>query len=196
MKKIAITGGIGSGKSTVLNILREKGYVVFSCDEIYKNVIMSKEYIEEIERYFPQSIKDGEIDRKILSEIVFSSDEKRELLNSIAHPFIIKRLFEEIAKINSNLVVVEVPLLFEANLETKFDEIIIVLRGDEDRIKAVCERDKTPSESVLQRINSQFDYRSLKENKRIQNCHAHILKNDTTIERLVEKVNAILDNIK
>lgn len=196
MKKIAITGGIGSGKSTVLNILREKGYVVFSCDEIYKNVIMSKEYIEEIERCFPQSIKDGEIDRKILSEIVFSSDEKRELLNSIAHPFIIKRLFEEIAKINSNLVFVEVPLLFEANLETKFDEIIIVLRGDEDRIKAVCERDKTPPESVLQRINSQFDYRSLKENKRIQNCHAHILKNDTTIERLVEKVNEILYNIK
>ncbi len=192
MKKIAITGGIGSGKSTVLNILREKGYIVFSCDEIYKKIIVSKRYIKEIEKYFPQSIKDGKIDREILSEIIFHSAEKRDLLNSIAHPFIIEQLFQEIKTVDSNLVFVEVPLLFESNLESEFDEVIVVMREKDERIKAVCERDATTKESVLKRMDSQFDYQSLNGKERIQKSNARVLINNDTIERLVEKIDTIL----
>ena len=71
-KKIAITGGIGSGKSTVARIIKERGFPVFSCDEIYKDVIKSAEYIEKIAQIFPNAVKNNIIDRQTLAKIVFS----------------------------------------------------------------------------------------------------------------------------
>ena len=68
MKKIAITGGIGSGKSLVGSYLKKQGYPVFSCDEIYKEIFDTNEYVQLIERAFPSTVKDGKIDRKILSQ--------------------------------------------------------------------------------------------------------------------------------
>ena len=73
-KKIAVTGGIGSGKSTVCKLIENMGYSVFSCDKIYQNIIHSKRYVQEIERVFPSVVKQGEIDKKLLSEIVFSNE--------------------------------------------------------------------------------------------------------------------------
>ena len=195
MKKVAITGGIGSGKSTVLSILRNKGFVVFSCDEVYKEVITSNQYIEKISKYFPKAVINGVIDRAILSETIFQSAEQQELLNSIAHPLIIERLFQKIEKSNADLVFVEVPLLFEANLESKFDNVIVVMREDEERINAVCVRDTTTKENVLKRIKSQFDYHSVDGRKRIEACNARILVNEDSIEYLQNKINSILNTI-
>ena len=75
MKKlVAITGGIGSGKSLALQFLRELNYPVFSCDEIYKEVIVSKEYIELLEKSFPNVVKNGQVDRTALAETVFNNE--------------------------------------------------------------------------------------------------------------------------
>ena len=89
-KKIAITGGIGSGKSEAIKIIKELGFPVFSCDEIYKEIIFSKEYVQRIEENFPTCVKNGIIDRKELSAIVFANREKRDLLNSLSHPLIME----------------------------------------------------------------------------------------------------------
>ena len=75
--KVAVTGGIGSGKSTVLAILKDMGYSVYSCDEIYKNLIRRKDYVAEIEKRFG-CVKDGHIQLDELSEKVFSNPEKRK----------------------------------------------------------------------------------------------------------------------
>ena len=116
-KKIAITGGIGSGKTTVSNLIKEKGYPVYSCDEIYKELIDSTIYIKEIEKAFPAAIKQGKINRKGLAEIVFSNEQERKRLNEIAHPLIMKTLLDHISQRENELIFAEVPLLLEGNFE-------------------------------------------------------------------------------
>ena len=90
--KIAITGGIGSGKSVVVTLLKESGYAVFSCDEIYKEIILSRKYVQKIEELFPEAVVNGQIDRKKLGEIVFADEEKRKHLNTLSHPIIMQSL--------------------------------------------------------------------------------------------------------
>ena len=79
--KIAVTGGIGSGKSFALQYIASLGFPVFSCDEIYKQVILSKEYIEKIQQVFPECVIENQINRKKLAEIVFSNDAQMKQLN-------------------------------------------------------------------------------------------------------------------
>ena len=73
--KIAVTGGIGSGKSTVIKFLQKRGCAVFSCDEIYKNLLLDKAYIEKLQNLFPTAVVNGKVDTKKLSKIIFN-DEK------------------------------------------------------------------------------------------------------------------------
>ena len=88
--KIAITGGIGSWKSTVAKIIKDMGYPVFSCDEIYKNIFESAGFIEQIRKSFPVAIKNEKIDKAELAKVVFSNRGKREQLNRLSHPMIME----------------------------------------------------------------------------------------------------------
>ena len=94
--KIGVTGGIGSGKSQAIAYLKEKGYPVFSCDEINATLFSDAEYIEKLRLLFPECILNGKIDKKLLARTIFSSDEKRKQLNDVAHPLILSKLFETI----------------------------------------------------------------------------------------------------
>ena len=157
-KKIAITGGIGSGKSTVSAYIKERGYPVFSCDEIYKEVITMPAYINAIQKVFPNVIQNGEIDRKRLSEQVFTDEKKRLDLNAVAHPLIMQRLMEKMQACKSELIFAEVPLLFEGGYQNWFDQIIIVKRSVEQRIQSVCKRDGLTKVEAQMRMCSQIDY--------------------------------------
>ena len=194
-KKIAITGGIGSGKSTVLREISKMGYPVFSCDEIYKEIMLSQAYVEKIYEKFPQCIKDGTIDRKILSEIVFQNEKARKVLNDIAHPLIMQTLFQRMNSSSSNLVFAEVPLLFEGDYENLFDNVIVVLRDTNDRVKALIERDHTSEEKIKNRINTQFDYFSEQAKLRYKNCNAYILNNKGEIEDLTKEISKIIPSL-
>lgn len=191
--KIAITGGIGSGKSTALSYLKELGYPVFSCDEIYKEVISSQEYIDKIEEHFPEAVTHGCVQRKILSEIVFNDPEKRALLNGIAHPLIMQKLYERMDNCKDELVFAEVPLLFEGGFENEFDHVIVILRKEENRIQSVQERDGISEEKIKKRMQSQFDYFSIEGEKRLKNCNAFVIENDGLINGLHTKINEILN---
>lgn len=176
-KKIAITGGIGSGKSTVARIIKERGFPVFSCDEIYQDVIKSAEYIEKIAQIFPNAVENNIINRQTLAKIVFSDNEARKQLNSIAHPLIMENLFSKMEKSESTLVFAEVPLLFEEKLEGFFDEIWVVFRDLEDRICSTVLRDHCDREDVIQRINAQFNYDSVNSRQYLKQMNAHIIDN-------------------
>lgn len=186
-KRIAITGGIGSGKSTVALMMKEMGYPVFSCDEIYREVQTSEAYKKEISRYFGETIENGVLNREKLAEIVFSDDDKRKTLNSITHPMIMSRLFEKMSAFEISFA--EVPLLFEGGFEQDFDDVIVVYRKLEARIAAVCARDKTNEEKTLARIKKQADYEKI-----IKEGHT-VIYNDEDLTSLRKKVLSVLEKI-
>ncbi len=190
--KIAITGGIGSGKSLVGKILKEKGYPVFSCDEIYKEITQEKEYLERLKGEFPFAIKNGELDKKALSSVVFSDERALKKLNSIAHPYILTRLKQRMQNLKEKLVFAEVPLLFEENLQLEFDNVIVVLRSIEKRIKSIALRDGINENEIKKRIASQFDY---DKNKSYLIANYYVIENEDSIVRLQTKLEEILGNL-
>lgn len=159
-KKIAVTGGIGSGKSTVMKIIAGKGYPIFSCDEIYSQLTSDRDFLNILHHSFGDILNgDGTLDRKKLSEIVFNNPAKLAELDKITHPAIYKEMFR-MADEAGGICFCEVPLLFESGAESLFDGVIIVMRNEEQRIKSVTARDKLPEQDVKKRISNQFDYNS------------------------------------
>ena len=189
--KIAITGGIGSGKSTVAEIIKNLGYKVFSCDKIahalYKTdavkEILVKEFGEEILNSFSR------VCRKKLSKTVFKSKTKLKRLNELTHPLIIQDLFGKMNKAKG-VVFAEVPLLFECNMQGEFDKIFIVTRPIEDRIDAVVKRSKLKEEEVFERIKNQYNYENL------PNIEHTIISNDGDLDNLYQTVKGVLESIE
>lgn len=187
-KKIAITGGIGSGKSAVAQIIRDQGYPVYSCDEIYAELIHSQSYINAVEKAFPTAIKQGKIDKKALADIVFSNEEARIRLNKIAHPLIMQTLLKRMEEATGEIVFAEVPLLFEGNFENLFDHTIVVLRNRELRIRSVCERDVISVKKAEQRVNAQFNYDDVAAEKHFKKINAILIKNEGDLNLLSRRV--------
>lgn len=194
-KKIAITGGIGSGKSTVSNILKDKGYPVYSCDEIYAELVNSKIYIDEIKKVFPTAVKQGKIDKKCLAKIIFSDKQERTRLNEIAHPLIMQTLLARMNENDSQIVFAEVPLLLEGNFENLFDKTIVVLRSREERIRSICNRDGISPEKAEERLNAQFDYDTIESKNRLQKLGAIFIENIGDVSALKNSVNVALKNL-
>lgn len=155
--KIAITGGIGSGKSAVCRILKERGYPVFSCDEINRTLLSEKSYLEGLCALFPACVKDGNLQKAALAALVFSDKEALETLNAYAHPRISERLQRGMDGTGKTCFA-EVPLLFESGIAEQFDGVIVVLRNKEERIRAVVARDGLTAEQAEARMKQQFDY--------------------------------------
>lgn len=185
-RKIAITGGIGSGKSAVCAILAEKGFPVYSCDQIYFELCGEKDFLERIQLLFPGCVKEGTLDRKAVSKKVFSDRSALEKLNALTHPLIMDRLFKKMDA--HRLSFAEVPLLFESKQETRFDDIIVVLRNVTSRIEDIKRRDGLTEEMILSRIQNQYDYKSLPN-------RCKILINDGNLDELKFKIEMILSEI-
>ena len=189
----AITGGIGSGKSTVANMIAEYGFPVFSCDEIYKEIIHDKNYIREIEKVFPNAVQNGQIDRDILAKTVFSNEQALKTLNSISHPLIMNELMSRMNKVDDMFAFAEVPLLFEGGFEDLFDNVIIVMRDKDKRIEALKKRNNFSDEEIERRFNNQIDYSLLKGNK---NEKYLFIENNSTVEELRPYLTSILMTIQ
>ena len=186
-KKIAVTGGIGSGKSTVAEYIREEGFPVFSCDQINAELWQNKEYLDGIEKIFPEL---GEPDKKRIAERVFSDKDALGRLNAYAHPKIMDELKRRMEETDSSLVFAEVPLLFEGGYERDFDKTVIVLRKEDFRIAAAASRDGLPPESIRSRIENQFAYdRLLPADNRI------FLENDGSLADLKRKDRLLLTSL-
>lgn len=159
--KIAVTGGIGSGKSTVCNIIKGFGYEVFSCDEVYSELLNGGRLTNDIAEEFGDSVLngDGTLNRQALSEIVFADKEKLKKLNAITHGKIFEEMFK-CAEQTEGLVFFEVPILFEGGHQYLFDEVIVVKRDLSSRVSSLIKRDNLTEISVRERINNQYNYDS------------------------------------
>ena len=151
--KIGIVGGIGSGKSTVSNILRELGYMVIDCDAVYKDITNEKEYIDLIDKTFPRCAIDGQIDRTILGNQVFNDKNKLAQLNSLAHPLVLKRL-DEIINNQDKDVFIEVQVV-DDRMKNYLDKILFVSSDVKFRIQRVMARSGYSKEYVKKIIASQ-----------------------------------------
>ena len=174
--KIAITGTIGSGKSTVASYLRNKGHFVFDCDEVNRELLNSDVLID----YFPECYDDGLLDKKKLANIVFNDEKKRLLLESIMHPLILERMKKESGKHDPFFA--EVPLLFEVNWDKYFDKVLLVVVDEKTTLNRLVARGLTIEESQ-QRIKNQM---SIKE--KIERSDV-IIYNDSSLFSLYEKID-------
>lgn len=187
--KIAITGGIGSGKSTVAEIIRRQGYAVFSCDEIYNELLQNAVFVNKLAEEFDGVLTpDGAIDRVKLSEKVFSDKSALKRLNAFTHPAVMDEVLKKSERYNLSFT--EVPLLFENGYEKFFDGVIVVLRDEEERISSVIKRDETDREKVILRIKSQFNYNNDVFAK------YYVIRNGGNFDDLAAKTYEIVGNIK
>lgn len=159
MLKVGLTGGIGSGKSTVAGIFEMLGIPVYYADEATKRLMNTSPQIKEaiLKNFGEQSYVNDELNRKFIASIVFSNKEKLELLNSITHPATIEDAEKWMSEQTSPYVLKEAALLFESSAAEKLDYVIGVYAPQHIRVKRVMERDKVPVEEVMKRISRQID---------------------------------------
>ena len=150
---IGLTGGVGTGKSTVASILKEVGLPVIDADQIAHQLLRpgTEVYRQVLTAFGPDILRpDGEIDRRGLGKIVFNDPEKRRLLEEITHPAIKAQIRAEVEgyKAKGQDVVLEVPLLFEAKMEEEVDEVWVVTASSQTQRQRIMARDGlTPAEA-------------------------------------------------
>ena len=185
---VAITGKIGSGKSTVGRILLQKGYPVIDCDEINAELLRDNDYLDALHALFPQSFPNGAFDKKALSKLVFSNENNRKTLNRIAHPIIFQRVSEQAQKYDG-LVFCEIPILFGTGQEKTFDYIWVVRSDNDTLINRVGTRDHRDQEETRSILSSQNDLCPT------DNAIIYI-DNDGTLKELEQQVDQALCLIK
>ena len=154
---IGLTGQSGAGKTTASKIFEENGFFVIDADKVSRAVSKNKDCLSSLVSVFSEDIlsENGELNRKKLGSIVFSDEEKLELLNKTIFPYIIKEI-EEISIQNSDKnIVLDAPTLFESGLHTSCDIIVSAIANRDLRIKRITERDGISLDDALKRINSQ-----------------------------------------
>ncbi len=149
----AITGSIGCGKTTISNILRKQGYLVYDIDKWVKYLYYKKDFLTVIKMYFPEVFADGIFNKRQLRTLVFNTPDKLKILEGIIHPFLTSRLRQIIRKNrNEGLVFVDVALLYEMGWDKYFDYVILADVDYETQKGRVIARDKI-SAADFEKIN-------------------------------------------
>lgn len=189
MLRVALTGGIGSGKSSVGEILQELGAVVIDSDDLAKSVIErgTDGFEQVIAAFGDEILSSGEIDRSKLAAQVFNDEAKRRKLESIIHPLVRKAAEEQSKNLPDDAIVVnEIPLLFETNGASRFDFVISVSTKDELRVARLKQRGMKDYE-IAQRIAAQAT-----DQQRASISHA-VIENNDSIDALAARVQKVWD---
>lgn len=162
MKIIGLTGGIACGKSTVSAYLKQKGAYIIDGDEIAKELSVPgksiwKAYVE----HFGDKIlnSDKTLNRRLIGQIVFTNESEKAWMNSTMHPLIKQAIIEKIEKYKQNkvkVVVLDIPLLYEANWDKFADEVWVVKIDEQLQIKRIQNRDNLTKEEAISRIKAQM----------------------------------------
>ena len=159
MFKVGITGGIGSGKSTVCRLFAARGVAVYDCDAAAKRLMAEDDALKGaiVARFGAACYENGVLNRSYLAEQIFGSDEAREALNGLVHPAVIadfERWAEEQA---GEYVVLESAILFEAGLEKHLDCVVAILAPKALRLERAMKRDDAQREQIEARMATQLD---------------------------------------
>ncbi len=188
MLKIGLTGGIGSGKSTVCALFQELGVNIIDADNIAKALVSPgmpalTQIIDQFGKEFLQA--DGALDRNKLRKLIFSDKEKKQQLENILHPLVYKQIGIEIQRSTSPYCIVAVPLLFETQKSPLFDRILVVDCSIDEQLQRVENRDKLNRGQILSIIDSQIP-----REQRLKRAD-DIIENSANITQLAEQIKRL-----
>ncbi len=185
MLKIGLTGGIGSGKSTVADLFREEHIPIIDADSIARNIldVGTEGYCQVIEKFGAEIIlSNKELDRRLIREKVFKNPALLQWLNQCTHPKVRAEINRQVSETKSPYVILDIPLLFENKLEPTVDRVLVVDVPQELQLERVLQRDDSSAETIESIMKQQVsrDYRL---------AHADdIIDNSQNLEKLKRQV--------
>jgi dephospho-CoA kinase len=193
MKIIGLTGGIGSGKSTVLKMFQKLGAITYIADVEAKKLMNTNEELknEIIKLFGPKAYENNELNRQFISSIVFKNKEKLVALNNLVHPKVKEHFKNFTQKSKAKFVIYEAAILFESGSAKMCNYIITVTSKLDDRISRIKKRDGTEEIQILERIKNQSndEFKVKKSNFVIKNNNLNATKQQvTTIFNLLLKL--------
>ncbi|PLX54337.1 MAG: dephospho-CoA kinase, partial [Desulfobacteraceae bacterium] len=189
--KIAVTGGAGSGKTSVCNRLKKLGVKVISADEMARDAVApGSKALAKIIRFFGEKVvlSDGTLNRKILRRMITDDDDARLNLERFLHHEITELIQKNVVcaeKEGCQIVVIEVPLLFELDMKERFDRVVVVSADKELRVKRLMERDQTSRDAAENLINVQMP-----DEEKVDRAD-YVVWNESSMEKLVESVDVL-----
>ena len=188
MIKLGLTGGIGSGKTTIAKKFIERGIPVLNTDLLARDLMESNETIMSsmIKTFGELSYIDNKLNRKYIADIVFNDSKQLGLLNKITHPIVRQEIIKWMDSQTTNFCVVESAIMFNSDLYTIFDELICVAAYKETRIERIIKRDNCSKDQALARMDKQISQEEI-----ISKCRFTIV-NDSTLLTTDAQIRGIL----
>jgi dephospho-CoA kinase len=195
MRLFGLTGGIGSGKSTVARRFRERGLPVIDADELAREAVAKgTDGLRRIVDRFGSTVvaADGELDRKRLAAVVFEDDQARRDLNAIVHPRVAELAAERTRNLEAEgepLACYEVPLLYENRLESALSPVVVVFTSPEVQVARTVARDSSTEDDARARVRAQMPLSTKAEKA------DYVIDNSGTVEKTLEQADRTFDEI-
>jgi dephospho-CoA kinase len=189
---VALTGGIGSGKSTVGEIFSQLGAIVIDSDQLARDVLErgSTGFDEVVAKFGDEILKNGEIDRQLLASVVFRDPKKRSELEQVTHPLIRKAFAEVVARSESNSIIInQIPLLVESNHDYKFDHVITISATEAIRTQRLLKRGLA-ADQIKQRMQAQAT------DQMRESIADSVITNEADEQNLSEQVEIIWEQLR
>lgn len=190
---LGLTGGIATGKSLVSDYFKSKGYPVIDSDQVSRQVVEAGSLgLSQVADHFGSHIlfENGELDRKKLGQLIFSDSEKRKELNAIMHPLIRSEVLKQLNQLKKegyDLIVLDLPLLFESSYEDQVDQVMVVHINKDLQLKRLMKRNDLSQREALQRIHSQMPLEEKMKKSQV------LIDNSGTKKETFQQINTWLE---
>lgn len=192
---VGLTGGIGSGKTTVSNMFKDLGVPVYIADIEAKNLMKTSKVIKQklIELFGPKAYENDELNRTFIASKIFNDDSYLKKMNAIIHPKVANHFKKWLQKQTSKYVIKEAAIIFEHNMQSQYDYVITVIANEEDRISRILVRDNTTKDKIVSIMKHQ-----LSDEEKVKLSDFVIIndKREHTKEQVLNIHNSILKNLK
>lgn len=190
MKVVGITGPTGAGKTTIGNLIRQRGYTVIDCDKMAASVMdTDKELLQQLQQTFADCFDNSKLNRKKLSKLVFSSPTQLQKLNAIVNPAIMKKMQDIIGEQTGDILFFDGATLLQSGCSVLCRQMIAVLAQPQNRLQRICKRDGLSEQLAAARMNSQ------PKNEYYRDLCDYIIYTDISDESTREQLNTVLKEV-
>ncbi|MFP4547749.1 MAG: dephospho-CoA kinase [Fidelibacterota bacterium] len=191
MLTLGVTGGLGSGKSTVCHFFEQLGAEIFDADKEAKKILFSDDRVREklVRQFGSVILKNQEIDKAALSKIVFHNHENQQFLNKTLHPLVTESFLRKKNAVTKDLYIMDAALLFEAKLQQHFDKTLLIYADRDIRMKRALQRGNLSKHQIIDRMNLQMSEENKKKLADI------VITNNGSIRELKNKITVLYKNL-